>query len=104
MSTTPSRLPAIQAEVRAIVPPGAAVEGVFAPTFALQAPVTTLVSRSWSGVNAGDLYVTRGVRWYVGTNSDAPAWAPLHPLEWSARTSRFCSTWGGQDLCLWQIP
>jgi hypothetical protein len=94
----------IQGEVRAIVPRGAAVEGVYAPAFALQAPVVTLVSRPSSRVNPGDLYLSHGVRWYVAAQGAAPAWAALHPLEWSSRISRLCAPWGGHEICLWQIP
>jgi hypothetical protein len=104
MGSGESRLPAIQASVRSIIPPGAVVEGTYAPGFALRAPVTTLVSRPWVDVNAGDLYVTRGVRWYVDVKGSAPAWAPLHPEEWAARVQRLCERWGTGEVCLWQIP
>ena len=104
MAAAQSRLPEIQSEVRAIVPNGAVVQGDYAPAFALQDPVVTLVSRPPTGVNLGDLYGSRGVRWYVGVSGSAPGWAGLHPLEWSSRVSRLCSTWGGHEVCLWQVP
>ncbi|HEX7472889.1 MAG TPA: glycosyltransferase family 39 protein [Candidatus Limnocylindrales bacterium] len=104
MGTARSGLPDIQATVRAIVPAGAAVQGDDAPAFALLAPVVTLVSHERTRVNPGDLYVSRGVRWYVGVRGTAPAWAALHRLEWSARVSRFCASWGGHEDCLWQVP
>ncbi len=104
MSGGRSSLPDIQARVRAILPAGAAVQGDLASAFALTAPVVTLVSRPSTRVNPGDLYRTRGVRWYVGTPASAPAWAALHQAAWSARTSRLCAPWGGAVVCLWQLP
>ena len=104
MTTSHSRLPEIQSEVRSILSSGAVVQGDYAPAFALQAPVVTLVSRPPTRVNPGDLYRSRGVRWYVGSVDSAPAWASLHPLEWSSRISRMCATWGGHEICLWQVP
>jgi 4-amino-4-deoxy-L-arabinose transferase-like glycosyltransferase len=104
MTAAQSRLPDIQAQVRAILPGGAVVQGDDAPAFALLAPVEALVSHSSTRVNPGDLYVSRGVRWYVGVKGSAPAWATLHPVEWSARVSRLCAPWGGHEVCLWQVP
>lgn len=104
MNAAPRRLPDIQASVRAILPAGAVVQGDDAPAFALQAPVVTLVSHATTRVNPGDLYVTRGVRWYVGVGGSAPTWATLHRAEWAARVSRFCARWGGREVCLWQVP
>jgi 4-amino-4-deoxy-L-arabinose transferase-like glycosyltransferase len=104
MGTAPNSLPDIQANVRAIVPAGAVVQGDYAPAFALQASVVTLVSHEPTRVNPGDLYLSRGVRWYVGDSGTAPAWAALHPLEWSLRVSRLCAPWGQHEVCLWQVP
>ena len=108
MSRTGTTLPDIQARVGAIVPAGATVQGDLAPAFALTDPVVALVSRPATRVNPGDLYLTRGVRWYVGARTgaqtSAPAWARLHPGEWSARAARLCVPWGGTEACLWQIP
>jgi 4-amino-4-deoxy-L-arabinose transferase-like glycosyltransferase len=104
MSTTTSTLPAIQASVRAILPPDAAVQGDLTPAFALQAPVVVLVSHGSTQVNPGDLYVSRGVRWYLGAAGSAPAWATLHAAAWSDRTVRFCAPWAGQNVCLSQLP
>jgi len=101
---TPSSLPAIQASVRAIVPAGAAIQGGEAPAFGLQAQAVTLVSHDSTKVNPGDLYATRDVRWYLGPPGSAPAWAALHPAAWAQRTSRLCASWGGELLCLWQLP
>lgn len=104
MTTAPSSLPAIQASVRTIVPPGAAVQGIYAPAFALQASVLALVSHESTRVNPGDLYSSRDVRWIVGVAGEPPAWATSHPTAWASRVSRFCAPWGGQDICLWQVP
>jgi 4-amino-4-deoxy-L-arabinose transferase-like glycosyltransferase len=104
MTAAQSRLPDIQAQVHGIVPSGAAVEGDYAPAFALQAPVVTLVSRPPTRVNPGDLYESRGVRWYIGAPGTAPAWATVHPLEWASRVTRLCAPWGGSEVCLWQVP
>jgi 4-amino-4-deoxy-L-arabinose transferase-like glycosyltransferase len=104
MSTATSTLPAIQASVRAILPAGAAVQGDLTPAFALQAPVVALVSHESTRVNPGDLYVARGVRWYLGTAGTAPPWATLHPAAWSERIVRYCVPWAAQDVCLWQVP
>jgi 4-amino-4-deoxy-L-arabinose transferase-like glycosyltransferase len=99
-----SALPAIQASVRTIVPDDAAVQGIYAPAFALQAPVLALVSHESTRVNPGDLYTSRGVRWVVGVSGAPPVWATLHPASWAARNARFCAPWGGGDICLWQVP
>jgi 4-amino-4-deoxy-L-arabinose transferase-like glycosyltransferase len=104
MADARSSLPVIEADVRAIVPQGATVQGDYAPAFALQAAVVTLVSRPPTRVNAGDLYVSRDVRWYVGAVGTAPAWAVLHPLAWASRTQRLCALWGGHNVCLWHLP
>lgn len=97
-------LPDIQARVAAIVPAGDVVQGDYAPAFALRAPVVTLVSRPPTRVNPGDLYVTRGVRWFVGPPGSAPAWAGLHPAAWAARTEGLCAPWAGTQMCLWHLP
>ena len=104
MATAPATLPAIQASVRAILPPGAAIQGNYAPAFALQAPAVTLVSHELTQINPGDLYATRDVRWYLGARGTAPVWAPLHADAWSQRVLRYCAPWGGTSICLWQVP
>ena len=93
-----------QARVAAILPAGAVVEGRYAPGFALQAPVVTLVSRVSTRVNPGDLYVTRGVRWYIDIPGSVPSWARLHARQWSARVVRLCVPWSTDEVCLWQVP
>jgi 4-amino-4-deoxy-L-arabinose transferase-like glycosyltransferase len=97
-------LPSIQTAVVAAIPAGSAVQGDVAPAFALQAPVTTIVSRPPTKVNSGDLYVTRGVRWYVGAAGSKPAWASLHPSAWDARQTVLCAPWGSQNVCVWRLP
>ena len=104
MGTTGSTLPRIQASVRAIVPAGASVQGDLAPAFGLQASVVTLVSHRLTRINPGDLYTSRDVRWYLGVSGAAPAWATLHPAAWSERVVRYCAPWGGQTVCLSQLP
>ena len=93
-----------QARVAAILPAGAVVEGRYAPGFALQAPVVTLVSRPSTRVNPGDLYVTRGVRWFIDIPGSAPSWARLHARQWAARVLRLCVPWSTDRVCLWQVP
>jgi 4-amino-4-deoxy-L-arabinose transferase-like glycosyltransferase len=104
MQGAPSTLPAIQASVRVLIPPGAAVQGIYAPAFALQAQAVALVSHESTQINPGDLYATRDVRWYLGAKGTAPQWANLHAAAWSERVLRYCAPWGGADLCLWQVP
>jgi hypothetical protein len=104
VANTPSTLPAIQASVRAIVPAGADIQGSEAPAFGLQTEAVTLVNHDSTRVNPGDLYASRDVRWYLGPLGTAPAWATLHPAAWADRVTRLCAPWGGQQLCLWQLP
>jgi hypothetical protein len=104
MRVTGSSLPGIEAEVASIIPPGAAVEGIYAPLFAMRAPAVTLVSRPWAGINTGDLYAVRDVRWYVGATGTRPGWAASHPAAWAARQERLCAPWGSISVCVWQVP
>ncbi len=98
------RLPEIQAALASTVPPGSAMQGVLAPAFGLRAPAATIVSRPWVRVSPGDLYATRGVRWFVGAEGEAPAWASKHADAWAARTTVLCSPWGSQRVCVWHLP
>lgn len=105
MDAATHRLPLIQAEVAALVGSSAAVEGGLAPAFAMRAPVPTLVVRPELGINAGDLYVSHGVRWLVANESYRPKWADAHPDEWAARRIIRCYPWGpGPETCLIRIP
>src|SRR5580765_1133541 len=104
MGATRSTLPGIQAHVASIIPPGAAVEGIYGPLFAMRAPAVTLVSRPWAAINTGDLYAVRSVRWYIGAARTQPGWAASHPNEWAARQERLCAPWGLTTVCVWQVP
>jgi len=106
MAATPSRLPAIQAQVAAIVPQGASIQGTEAATVGMSSHAILLVSRPSDGVNAGDLYA-RGVRWVVGradAPEDVPQWSAAHPSEWAARRMVLTFEWGGKLLNLWELP
>jgi 4-amino-4-deoxy-L-arabinose transferase-like glycosyltransferase len=104
MRVTRASLPGIQAEVASIIPSGAAVEGIYAPLFAMRTPAVTLVSRPWAGINTGDLYAVRDVRWYIGATGTRPGWAASHPTAWAARQERLCASWGSTSVCIWQVP
>ncbi len=96
-------LPTVQAQVAAALSRGNVVEGALAPAFALDAPVVTLVSRQQTRINPGDLYATRGVRWFVGPRTGKPSWAGLHRDPWNARTELLCVDWG-RPTCVWRVP
>jgi 4-amino-4-deoxy-L-arabinose transferase-like glycosyltransferase len=96
-------LPAVQSQVSAALRRGDTIEGALAPAFALDAPAITLVSRQQTSVNPGDLYATRGVRWFVGARGAKPSWAKLHPAAWSGRVELVCVEWGG-PTCVWHVP
>src|SRR5579862_1859674 len=101
MATTPSTLPGIQARVAGLLPPGATVQGAYAPLLAMTARVTTIVVWPGGKVNAGDLYASRGVRWVVGTPgraADVPSWVSLHPGAWAVRRTVDCVPWGGDQV------
>jgi hypothetical protein len=102
MGSTATTLPQIQERVRTIIPAGAVVEGPYAPLFAMRADATTIITNF--GANPGDLYATRGVRWYVGGRTSSPAWAPLHPGPWSQRHVVTCVTWAATPVCIYQLP
>jgi 4-amino-4-deoxy-L-arabinose transferase-like glycosyltransferase len=104
VQTATYQLPTIQAAVAAAIPAGNVVQGDYAPAFALLAPVPTIVSRPPTRVNPGDLYVTRGVRWFVGGEGSAPAWASLHASAWAARQTVLCAPWGSRNICVWRLP
>jgi hypothetical protein len=107
MATTGSTLPAVQSTVAALVPPGSAVQGTYAPVVALSARALVLVQRPAVFVNPGDLYETRGVRWVVARPSgsgDRPAWAADHAVAWATRETVLCFPWDGSPLCLYRLP
>ncbi len=103
VTSAPSTLPGLQARIASIVPPGAAVQGDLAPVLAMRTRAETIVSRPATDVNAGDLYVSRGVRWVL-TTGDPPQWAALHPGAWAARTRELCLSWGPGRTCLYRLP
>ncbi len=103
VTSSPSTLPGLQARLASIVPAGAAVQGDLAPVLAMRTRATTIVSRPATDVNAGDLYVSRGVRWVL-TTGDPPQWAALHPAAWAARTRELCLSWGPGRTCLYRLP
>lgn len=96
-------LPAAQAVFERTLPSGTTVEGGLAPLFAMRAPVITIVPWARAGVNAGDEYATRGVRWVVVDHEGPPSWVALHPQEWAARERVFCTAWGSEDVCLYRL-
>ena len=102
MGSTATSLPQIQDQVRTIIPVGAVVEGRYAPLFAMRADATTIITNF--GANAGDLYATRAVRWYVDEKTSSPAWAGLHPGPWSQRQVVMCVTWAGAPVCIYHLP
>ena len=104
MQSATYRLPAIQASVAEQIPAGSATQGDYAPAFAMRARALTIVSRPATDISPGDLYTTRGVRWYIGHPGEAPAWARLHPAAWDARQSVACSPWGSEQVCVWRLP
>lgn len=102
MASTPTTLPAIQDKVRTLIPAGAVVEGGYGPLFAMRADATTIITNF--GANPGDLYATRGVRWYVGATTSSPAWVALHPGPWSQRQQVMCVTWDAVPICIYRLP
>ena len=97
-------LPAVQAALASAIPAGGVVQGDLAPGFALRAPAVTIVSRPATSINPGDLYQSRGVRWFVGSPGSPPEWAAEHASAWAARTEVLCAPWGGESVCVWQLP
>lgn len=79
------------------------MQGDLAPVLAMRARAQTIVSRPATGINAGDLYASPGVRWVL-TSGDAPAWAPLHAAAWAARAEVLCVAWGPGRTCLYRLP
>ncbi len=95
---------ASQVAVERILPRGAVVQGDFAPLFAMRAPVTTIVAWAAGHMNSGDEYVDRGVRWLLVDVEGPPRWTSQHPEAWAARQTEYCTTWGGEGVCLYRLP
>ncbi len=89
-----------------LIPAGTAVQGEYAPLLGFVVPSVTVVSRPATGVNPGDLYATRGVRWIADEREDVPEWAALHPAAWASRQEMACFSWGrdGRPVCMVQLP
>lgn len=104
MASAAQTLPALQDRVRGLLPPRAAVAGPYAPTFAMTAPVQAVVSFPERGVNAGDQYRERGVRWVWTVDGVPPAFVDLHPEAWAARREVLCAPWGENLHCLYELP
>ncbi len=104
MTNATYRLPAVQAQLADEIPAGSAMQGDYAPAFAMRARALTIVSRPSSDVSPGDLYASRRVRWFVGTAGETPAWADLHQAAWGARQMVLCSPWGSEQVCVWRLP
>ncbi len=98
----PSAGPAAQARFAAAIPPGATVEGNYAPLFAMRTTGPTIFTAF--GLNPGDLYAKRGVRWLVLDAGEVPAWAPLHREAWAARRLVTSTSWGHHTIGLYQLP
>lgn len=106
VSSTSAALPQIQARLVDAVPPGAVVEGRYAPLYLMRAPVVTLFSSPAWHLNEGDLYRTQDVRWVVASDDDIPSWAlDAEASAWAARQVVFCAPWGAEPtVCLYHLP
>ena len=97
------RLPEIQRELAAILPSGAVVQGWFAPTLAMRAPVTTIIAQG--EVNRGDTYERLGVRWLLLERRGEPVdWIEDHMDAWADRESMGCWNWQRGETCLHRLP
>lgn len=97
------RLPEIQRDLSAILPPGAVVQGWFAPTLAMRAPVTTIIAQG--EVNRGDTYGRLGVRWLLLERRGEPVdWIEDRMDAWADRESLGCWTWQRGETCLYHLP
>jgi hypothetical protein len=98
-------LVATQAAFERLVPDGAILEGDFAPLFAMTTRAQAIVPWPHAGVNVGDRYADRGVRWLVASGDEPPpGWVAQHPDAWAGRRSVHCATWDRQDVCLFALP
>ncbi len=97
-----STLPGIQGRFAGLVPPGAPVQGDYAPVLAMRA--TGPIIFSILDANRGDLYAARGIRWLVLADGERPAWADLHEAAFGARRLVTSATWAGHDVGLYVLP
>lgn len=97
------RLPQIQEEMVRLLPPGAVVHGWFASTFAMRAPVVTIIAQG--EVNRGDTYERYGVRWLLIERRGEPVdWITEHRDAWARRESFGCWAWQRGITCLDRLP
>lgn len=104
VSGTGSTLPASQAELASLVPPGATVVGEDAPTLLMPTPVVTIVARRGVAGNSGDLYSSAGVRWYLVPQGAAPAIVTVPARVWAVRHEVACVPWAARSVCLYEVP
>lgn len=99
-------LPGDQATMARVVPAGAVTVGYETPLLLMSAPVETIVQPGDPPVvNTGDLYATRGARYYMadaGTTFGAVATA--HPAAWAQRRQVACGHWELTVMCLYELP
>ncbi|HYM84688.1 MAG TPA: glycosyltransferase family 39 protein, partial [Candidatus Dormibacteraeota bacterium] len=103
-ATTPSTLPASQAKLAAVVPRGAVVVGVDAPTLLMSAPVTTIITREGIPGNDGDLYTTAGARWFLALQGRPPAVVTFPAGVWERASLVACAPWFQRVNCLYHVP
>ena len=93
-----------QAAYDRILPAGSTVEGEFAPLLAMTSRARTIVPWPRAKVNVGDVYADQGVRYVVASPDSPPSWIARHRAAWDARRQLRCETWGGEEVCLFQLP
>lgn len=101
-ASAPMTVPSVQARFAAAIPPGVTVAGNYAPLLAMRTRGPTVFSLF--GINQGDLYTLRGVRWVVVQQGEVPSWAAQHPVAWAARRLILATTWGMDRVELYQLP
>ncbi|MEO8511189.1 MAG: hypothetical protein ABI534_08100 [Chloroflexota bacterium] len=99
-----SEIARMQAQVSALVPVGNSIQGDLAPVLGMSSAARLITSRPDDGINGGDLYANAGVRWFIGTGQQVPAWAPLHPDAWTNRRERACAMVDADRVCLYELP
>jgi hypothetical protein len=102
MGSTSSTLPAIQERALALIPVGATVQGTYAPLFAMRVRAVTIITNF--GINSGDLYAARNVRWFVDLPTTRPVWAAAHAQAWANRQQVMCASWAARQVCVYRIP
>lgn len=98
-------LVAAQAAVARELPEGVTVAGGYAALLAMTARVHAILPCCGDDpVNAGDLYLEAGARYWV--DFSPPGWSGLHADAWAARQATVCLTWHrtAGRLCLERLP